>query len=76
VISFLNAVVGNGDGTFRVWRGLNNYSSKHYGSPIWTEEFNDINIGFFLQAIQYHLKIVLSEDIHNKTYFQSMKTLE
>ena len=59
-ISFLNAIFGNGEGTFRVWRGLNNYSSKHYGSTIWEDSFTDINIGFFLQAIQYHLKIVLS----------------
>ena len=69
-------VFGNGEATFRVWRGLNNYSSKHYGSNIWEETYNDINNGYFLQALQYHLKVVFDQGIHNKVYFKSNKTFD
>ena len=75
-MSFLNVVFGNSEATFRVWKGLNNYSQKHYGSVIWQQTYTDINKGYFLQAIQYHLKILLSENILQKELFSSMKTVE
>ncbi len=76
MISFLNVVLGNSDATFRVWKGLNNYSLKHYGSTIWQETYTDINKGYFLQSIQYHLKILLNENILQKTLFTNTKTLD
>ncbi len=76
MISFSNVILGNSDAKFRAWKGLNNYSLKYYGSTIWQETYADINKDYFLQSIQYHLKILLSENILEKILFTNMKTVD
>ena len=54
---------------------MNIFSKKYFESPIWEERFEDINLSYLLQAIQYHLKIVLSDEVHQRNYFKSMHSL-
>ena len=55
---------GNTDSTYRLWKNINGYCHYKYGVNIWNHEFEDLNIGYLLQAIQHSLKIKLSELIH------------
>lgn len=72
VISFLNIIFGNTEATFRIWRNLNSYAQEMFQVKIWENEFTDIHVSYLLLAIQCHLKIVLSNEIHQRKLFKSM----
>ena len=72
----MNVVFGNSEPTFRVWRSLNAFSSKHFGGEIWDSDYRTINTGYFLQAIQNHLNITLRPSIFQRRLFHSMNSLD
>lgn len=72
----MNIVFGNTDPTFRLWRNLNSSAIEKYHIKIWDNEFTDINTGYLLQAIQTHLKILLSYQASERRFFQSTNSFD
>ena len=55
---------------------MNAYSKKEFGCFAYSTNYTDVNLPFFLQALQSHLKISLSDKTLERRYFRSNASLQ
>ena len=76
MISFLNLIFGVTEYSNGLWTRVNNFSKNNFGTFAFENSYRDLNINYFLQSIQTHFKIVLSDKIHSRQFFKNEKTFE
>ena len=78
VTAFLNIVLGNNEVTDSLWSNLNSYSVRNYEVSLFEDKsskFRNLNPRWLLQSLQYHLKVNLSDSVHECEFFRSPNTL-
>jgi hypothetical protein len=59
------------ESTIELWKRVNSYCKNHFGVFAFQNTFTDIHIPYFLQAIQTHLRIVLTDRVTDRQFFNS-----
>lgn len=70
----MNILFGNSEATFKMWRGINAYSTEAFDIKVWENEFTHVNINYLLQAIQSNFHILLRESIFQRKLFHNMNS--
>ena len=76
-LSFLNKVLGDSEGSYRLWRNVKEVGQEIYNIKLWNNNFESIiSKGYLLQAIQYHFRLALRDTIHNRPLFRAAEPLQ